>query len=71
MDQNRPLRPRGLRGLRGRLGERVHLCQREVPEHEREVLPHRGLDGLHLRVGGAAERALVVAVLDERDRCVE
>ena len=52
----------GLRSMR------VGVAQREVPEDRSELVAEDALDLLHDRVGGAAVRALVVAVLDQRQR---
>jgi hypothetical protein len=46
---------------------RVDLSEREVAEGEAKVLAEDPPHLLHDRVGCAAVRALVVAVLDERD----
>src|SRR2546426_4793502 len=62
-----PLRAGRFRRLGGVLRVRVTLAQREVPEHEAQAATQPFLNLLHDRVGTAAVRALVVAVLDEGD----
>src|SRR5947207_10369426 len=58
----------------GRLGRALRmgmaLAQREVAEHEAQLVPHAPLNGFHDRVGAPAMRTFVVTVLDERDRRV-
>ena len=65
------LRRRGLGGLGGELGVLVHVDQREVAEHEPQVVAERAHQLADDRLGLAAVGALEVAVLDERDRGVE
>ena len=62
------LRAGCLGGQRGAQGSMVNLGEREVPECEPQVVRQHPLQLVHHAMGGAAERALVVAVLDERDR---
>ena len=61
---------RRLGGLRGVLGVRVDLRQREVAEYESQARAEAPLHLLDDRVGPAAVRTFVVAVLDQRDRRV-
>ena len=58
---------RGLRRLGRDLGIRVHVGQRQVAPDVAEVA-EVGEQLAHDGLGLAAERALEVAVLDERDR---
>jgi hypothetical protein len=45
----------------------MHFAQWEIAEHEAQALAERSLHRLDDRIGPAAVRALVVAVLDQRD----
>src|SRR6266581_1395810 len=51
----------------GVLGVGVALFQRKIPENEPQAAAHFLLNLLHDRVGTAAVRALVIAILHERD----
>src|SRR3954452_9577647 len=62
------LRASRLGGKRSAESSMVNLGEREVPECEPQVVRQHPLQLLHHAMGGATERALVVAVLDERDR---
>ena len=64
------LRRRRLGRLGGVLGVRMGRREREVAEHEAQLGRPAGLHLLDDRVRRAAVRALVVAVLDQRDRRV-
>src|SRR5258706_7361099 len=48
----------------------MHFGQGEIPDHEAQLAPKCALHGAHYRIGRCAVGALVVAVLDERERCV-
>ena len=67
MRQNSSCRPGRLGRLGRHDGVRVHLAEREVAEHEAHARAQAAQHALHDRVRGAAVRALVVAVLDQRD----
>src|SRR5207249_6123790 len=61
------LRTRRFGGLRGVLRVRMAFAQREVPIHEAQAASHLLLDRFDDGVRAAAVRALVVAVLDQRN----
>src|SRR5436190_7196695 len=61
---------RGLSRLRRLLRMRMCGTDREVPEHEPELLSHPFLDLLDDRVGLPTVGALIVAVLHEAHRCI-
>ena len=61
---------RGFRELGRRGGVRMRLGKRKVAEHEAQLVAEPGLHFFHDRVGHAAVRTLVVAVLDQRHGCV-
>jgi hypothetical protein len=48
----------------------VKLSERKVAKDEAQIVSKPLLEVLHHRIGGTAVGALVVAVLDERDRCI-
>ena len=57
----------GLGCLGGQFGVRVQLRDREVPEHEQDRARVQVEHPVHVPVRTPAERALVVAVLQDRD----
>jgi hypothetical protein len=53
-----------LSSLRGRFGVRVHLAQREIPEHESKALSKMLLKALDNGVGAATMRTLVISIFN-------
>ena len=54
----------------GPRGIRVNLVQRKVPKHKGQSLPKMLLDLFDNRVGPPAMRTLIVAILDQNNRCM-
>ena len=67
---NDPLAPAKSVPFGSVLGVWVSSRDRKVAKHKAQFLSHPSLHLFDDRVGGAAVRALVVAVLDERHRCI-
>ena len=65
-----PLRARRLGRLGGQLRARMDVGQRQVAEHEAEVVAEVGEELAQHRLRAPAVRALEVPVFDERDRRV-
>ena len=61
---------RGLGCFGGELSARVHVVEREVAKHEREIVAERSHELSNGGLNRCAVGTFEVAVLDERDGCV-